>query len=56
LREGKAGLGHLVNTARSFDRLQAQIYPLERLLASLSKIPLFRWFARPLYRGGRSRE
>lgn len=56
LRDGKAGLGYLVNSARSFDRLQAQIYPLERLLASLSKIPFFRWLARPLYRGGRSRE
>lgn len=56
LREGKAGLGYLVNFGRSFDRLHAQIYPLERLLARLSEIRIFRWLARPLYRGGRSRE
>lgn len=56
LREGKAGLGYLVNFERGFDRLHAQIYPLERLLTRLSDIRLFRWLARPLYRGGRSRE
>jgi glycosyltransferase involved in cell wall biosynthesis len=56
LQEGKAGLGYLVNFGRSFDRLHAQIYPLERLLTRLSEIRVFRWLARPLYRGGRSRE
>lgn len=56
LREGRAGLGYLVNFGRSFDRLQAQIYPIERLLNSLSGIRFFRWIARPLYRGGRNRE
>lgn len=56
LREGKIGLGFLVSFGRSFDKMQAQIYPLERLLASLSQIRVFRWLARPLYRGGRKRE
>lgn len=56
LCEGRLGLGHLVSLARGFDTLQAQIYPLEKLLASLSQLRLFRWLARPLYRGGRSRE
>lgn len=56
LHEGRAGLGYLVSLARDFDRLHAQIYPLERLLDSLSRIRLFRWLASPFYRGGRSRE
>lgn len=56
LRDGKLGLGYLVSIARSFDGLQAQVYPLERLLTRLSQIRLFRWIAGPLYRGGRNRE
>lgn len=56
LREGRAGLGYLVNFERSFDRLHAQMYPLERLLNALAGIRLFRWMAGPLYRGGRNRQ
>jgi glycosyltransferase involved in cell wall biosynthesis len=56
LREGRAGLGYLVSLARDFDRLHAQIYPIERLLDRLSRIRLARWLASPFYRGGRSRE
>lgn len=56
LREGRAGLGYLVSLARDFDRLHAQIYPIERLLDRLSRVRLVRWLASPFYRGGRSRE
>jgi len=56
LREGKAGMGYLVNIGRSFDHLHAQIYPLERALEKMRSFRLFRWLGRFLYRGGRRRE
>jgi len=56
LREGKVGIGHLVNIGRSFDHLHAQIFPLERALDKLREFRLIRWLARPFYRGGRRRE
>lgn len=56
LREGKAGIGYLVNIGRSFDHLHAQIYPLERALETLRGFRLIRWLARSFYQGGRRRE
>ncbi|OGS96381.1 MAG: glycosyl transferase family 2 [Gallionellales bacterium RBG_16_56_9] len=53
LREGKAGIGYLVNIGRSFEHLHAQLYPFERVLTRLRGVGLIRRLARTFYRGGR---